>query len=271
LNKNANPVCILTTTSPADEDADRPPAAAVDDETNEEEAAPLAKAPGHRRNAMIISWLTPINNRGWFAFSLNSRRFSYSRVATEGATFVLCVPTSAMENTLFAIGKSSGKNVDKFKAIEGLEMVHPGGNNELMTSAKGIKTQKREQNSFNALMDDSSDEEGGEEKEESKADGSGEVAEDAEDETVAPVPFAIRGTVAHLVCKTMSVTDADEAHSLCTAQITEAFVHPSYWNGKNFLPVRQEATDKAGDEVDMPPPYLTFLGSMKFATVNGLH
>mmetsp|Transcript_11039 Transcript_11039/g.12621 ORF Transcript_11039/g.12621 Transcript_11039/m.12621 type:complete len:213 (-) Transcript_11039:1573-2211(-) len=64
----------------------------------------------------------------------------------------------------------------------------------------------------------------------------------------------IKGCCAHLDCKIIRIQEADEQHYLVSALVERASVHEGYWNGKNFAPADH-------------PPYLTFLGSQKFAYV----
>ena len=87
----ANPVCILTT---------------VDEERR-------------RRNAMVVSWLTPINNHGCFVVAINKQRHSASLLLARRA-FALSPAVHGMEEMLVAIGRSHGHLVDKFSEVEGL-------------------------------------------------------------------------------------------------------------------------------------------------------
>jgi flavin reductase (DIM6/NTAB) family NADH-FMN oxidoreductase RutF len=102
----ANPVCILTCVVP--------------DSTLEK--CPEVK---WRQNAMILSWLTPINNEGGFVCSMHKRRFS-SECIIVNRRFVLSVPVKGMEELVLAIGGDTGKKTSKFQSIAGLRTVEVG-------------------------------------------------------------------------------------------------------------------------------------------------
>ena len=102
----ANPVCILTCVVP--------------DSTREKCPEVL-----WRQNAMILSWLTPINNEGGFICSMHKRRFS-SECIIANQRFVLSVPVKGMESLVLAIGEDTGKKKSKFQTIAGLRSVLVG-------------------------------------------------------------------------------------------------------------------------------------------------
>ena len=102
----ANPVCILTSVVPE----------------SIREKNPEIK---WRRNAMILSWLTPINNEGGFVCSMHKRRFT-AECITANRRFVLSVPVKGMENLVLAIGADTGKKTNKFQTIAGLRAVEAG-------------------------------------------------------------------------------------------------------------------------------------------------
>lgn len=77
-----------------------------------------------KRNAMTLSWITPVDNRASFVFSVNKRRFSASLLASHRA-FALSVPAEDMQATVLQIGKGSGARRDKFDEIQGLQLVEP--------------------------------------------------------------------------------------------------------------------------------------------------
>jgi hypothetical protein len=73
-------------------------------------------------------------------------------------------------------------------------------------------------------------------------------------------PFAIDGTVAHLLCKVYSMPQQpviDDEHYLVLAEVTRAYVKRSYWDAEKNL---------FRPENDFPP-YLTFFGSQTFGYV----
>jgi flavin reductase (DIM6/NTAB) family NADH-FMN oxidoreductase RutF len=61
---------------------------------------------------MIVSWLTPINNKGNFIASIKKTRFS-AELIHQTKSFVLSVPVEGMESLLLKIGKCSGRDVNK--------------------------------------------------------------------------------------------------------------------------------------------------------------
>eukprot|EP00551_Chaetoceros_affinis_P011600 CAMPEP_0203664306 /NCGR_PEP_ID=MMETSP0090-20130426/1738_1 /ASSEMBLY_ACC=CAM_ASM_001088 /TAXON_ID=426623 /ORGANISM="Chaetoceros affinis, Strain CCMP159" /LENGTH=360 /DNA_ID=CAMNT_0050527507 /DNA_START=241 /DNA_END=1323 /DNA_ORIENTATION=- len=100
--------------------------------------------PSPRRNVMVVSWLTPINNNARFMMSINKRRHTASLLASTSGTstcsksepsvkgekecsfiseskggangaekfmkeFVLCVPVAGMEELVLDVGKTSGR------------------------------------------------------------------------------------------------------------------------------------------------------------------
>lgn len=83
-----NPVCILTSSDPAT----------------------------GRRNAMTISWLTAISNRSKVLFSMNARRYT-AEIVRDTNEFVLSVPVHGMEDMVTNIGGCSGREGDKFDAL----------------------------------------------------------------------------------------------------------------------------------------------------------
>jgi hypothetical protein len=71
---------------------------------------------------MVLSWLTAINNRGSFVFSLNRRRHTSSLLKRafnsnqSTAIFVLAVPIHGMEALVRRAGSTSGRMGSKFSA-----------------------------------------------------------------------------------------------------------------------------------------------------------
>jgi hypothetical protein len=66
---------------------------------------------------------------------------------------------------------------------------------------------------------------------------------------------AIAGAVCHIVCKVRAMEEED-GHWLVRAEMTEAFIQRSYWNGKQLC-----GRDRS------VAPFLTFLGSQRFGYV----
>ena len=77
-------------------------------------------------NAMVISWLTPIDNDGNIFLSINAKRHTAARLMTAfraasevDQTFVLNVPTASQESMVLQIGGCSGRDIDKFDSSDG--------------------------------------------------------------------------------------------------------------------------------------------------------
>lgn len=122
-----NPACVLVTPNdtPAGEDAgdDGPPTPTY--------------------NAMTITWLTPVDNHGTFAMSLNAGRHTAANLARDPC-FTLSPAAAGMEELLVRLGSCSGREpptgspvggrgresdcVGRGKAAHcGLQLVQPGG------------------------------------------------------------------------------------------------------------------------------------------------
>merc|ERR1740117_657139 len=217
-----NPVCMLTTNP---------------DDTNE------------HPNAMVLSWLSPANNKGLFIFSLNKRRHTVTRLAV-GATFGLSVPTEAMAPSVLKIGSSSGHaQNNKLEKLDCEVCLSGWISTDRSKVVDEIVAASDYSNPFAALEES---EEDSEEEEESKA---------TKQNIVIPAgqAIAIADAVAHMVCSVvgMQQMEGDDDHWLMTAKITDAYVKSSYWNGKTFC-----AVDKS------LPAFLTFLGSQTFGAVH---
>lgn len=59
------------------------------------------------KNVMVLSWLTPVNNRGVFVFSINKKRHSLKNLK-QTRRFCLAVPVEGMEQILIDIGSCTG-------------------------------------------------------------------------------------------------------------------------------------------------------------------
>ncbi|EOD36684.1 hypothetical protein EMIHUDRAFT_200833 [Emiliania huxleyi CCMP1516] len=69
-----------------------------------------------RHNAMVVSWLTPINNHGVFLMSINKQRFS-ATLLLQRRSFCLSAAIHGMESVLLAIGRCHGHSIDKFATL----------------------------------------------------------------------------------------------------------------------------------------------------------
>jgi flavin reductase (DIM6/NTAB) family NADH-FMN oxidoreductase RutF len=242
-----------------------------------------------RHNAMVLSWLTPMNNTGGFVMSLNRRRHSVSMLQQsdgEEALFTLSVPIHGMEELVRLVGSTSGRHGNKFAedlhlsrdsshslpgpadpascttctspmnaAGGGLDRVSPGitaaESSVTVTSKRQLKKRLRTMGVVPGL----------------KAVPAA-LYEDQKDSLVC-----IQGTVAHLVCRVMSTVpgidyfdrsragsvevEENASHILFIAQVEHASVRSMYWDShKNLF--------RPSPHI---PPYLSFFGSQIFGYV----
>lgn len=233
---------------------------------------------------MTLSWLTPVNNYGGFAFAIHKTRYSSVNLMA-GKKFTLSVPTAQSRELVLAVGRVSGKVAKKFDGsipnLKAGDFGHMG-----MASTKGGQSSSGKRvNAFDALMD--SDNEDNEVEEDldstpTKVDSNALTADSSLGHHSFPSP--IDGTVAHMHCTMLSFSDAADAGTyLVVAKINKASVHKDYWshNGKCFVTARALPSDPAiplleessnGESsstlplspVKALPPILSFLGSQHF-------
>ena len=210
-------------------------------------------------NVMVVSWLTATNNNGHFMFSLCKRRHTAS-LLQPNSKFTLSVPVRGMEELVLDVGGTSGRNGSKFgAATTTVAPVAPDDDHRLEPvveaaatspdqrpeSKRQKKKRRRHQGwkvpHLEAVPLESSPQ---------------QQPVDRGEERL----FAIRGTVAHMVCHVQQIVSdtIDSDHHLVLATINSAEVHPNYWDqSKNqFRPLQEET-----------PPFLTFFGSQRFGYV----
>jgi flavin reductase (DIM6/NTAB) family NADH-FMN oxidoreductase RutF len=237
---------------------------------------------GGGHNAMVLSWLSPVNNEGTVMLSMNKRRYSAACLAARG-DFVLSVPVGGMEALVLAVGKSSGRRGDKFAQLSPALTKMPLGGAAAVAAAAAAALKAAAvpvKNRFSALLSASSSDDGsGVGDSDGGGDGSndgGDGSDDGRDSrgggeaaagrmenkicggVAAALPLlrplvAVGGTVAWLQCRVLRISDADADHALVIAQVDAAAVDRRYWDGKCF-----RAPPGA-------PPALAFLGSQTFA------
>lgn len=95
----------------------------------------------HRANVMTITWLTAIDNHGSFVCSIGKGRHTSELLKTSGV-FVLNIPTRDMEDTILAIGSSSGREMDKFREL-GLRTCPPGWSFEIHGRHKSRRNKRK--------------------------------------------------------------------------------------------------------------------------------
>lgn len=233
-------------------------------------------------NVMTISWLTPLNNFALILLSVNAKRHTATKLQA-CPEFVLNIPAHGFEETVLAIGKNTGADGDKFEKL-GIATCGPGwepltsdesgapdsdeGSDDDDDGARAAATSAPPQNPFALLggessseEEDSSDEKSARVQDRSQNGGGDSISDPAAAKSATKDPtrsgelIAIAGAMCHIVCKVRSMTE-EEGHWLVQAEMTEAFVRRSYWNGKQLC-----ARDPS------VPPFLTFLGSQRFGYV----
>ena len=216
-------------------------------------------------NVMVLSWLTATNNEGSFMFSIHKSRYSaliltpptvddiesdncnYTNNFQVGIEFILSVPIKGMEQMVLDVGSISGRYGSKFPKDKHNDNNDIKMNEEDTTDIKKLSNRQR--------------------KRQLTVDGvSGLISVpfgnvEASSQTSL---FAIKGTIAHLKCKTYAVMGStigedddersrhgnekrqcddknmhfpmiDDDHLLIMAEVTDAHVHPSYWDDKKQL------------------------------------
>lgn len=157
------------------------------------------------RNVMVVSWLSPIDNSGAIFMSINAKRFTAELLPANGL-FVLNVPVAGMENLIRAIGKCSGRDVDKFASL-GIDTCSPGW--RVCASAAFP---------CGAYI---------------------AVSECVAHIVCTVVSMQLTGSVEEGASPSLKRKRHDE-HYLIRAQIDSAFVHRNYWDGKCFAAVSDE-------------------------------
>ena len=214
---------------------------------------------------MTISWLTAANNNGGVVLVMNKARHSAENIS-KSHLFTLSVASSEHKALLVRAGKTSGRTVDKFSVIEGLDVDSTPWSMDTETESdeKGKKA-----NVFACFEDESDDDDDNDDdNDDSDAGRSGrEVAANTKrgDGVRQPVfPSPIAGSVAQLRCRVKSICDSacDASHHIIMAQVEAARVRRNYWDGKLFRPIAIRGVDSPP-----PPAILTFLGSQTFGEV----
>jgi len=262
---------------------------------------PLHETVG-KKNVMVLSWITPTNNRGRFMFSINRNRYSASLLAPivaqtasetniwnehrenfiTGVVFALSVPVKGMEELVLNVGSVSGRSGSKFHAAHSRdceETIQMGHIESSQLSNRQQKKRKKEEFSLHGIP--------GLIPVTSCCSSSSSTSHLKQSTSL----FVIQGTVAHLHCRTYAVVGTpsldsrskgrtdhctmqqpaiDQNHLLIMAEVLEAAVHPSYWDEKKLLfrPQNKSKSCSAMEtEEDEVPPYLTFFGSQTFGYV----
>lgn len=281
-----NPVCLLSTVA----DISNEPSGdqVTIKKCNRDGAASEKNEPSThinlQRNVMVLSWLTATNNSGRFLFSINKSRYSTELLAPQrsgdidscahktGVEFSLSVPVKGMEELVKDVGSISGRCCCKFQS----NSTSPNGEESRIRTDRpegicdNLSNRQRKKLRLDTIKNN------------------GILG-------LIPVPLgyagtlersgllAIKGTVAHLRCRTYAVIgphpsdslgemsnnanstkrpSIDDDHLLIMAEVTDAYVHPSYWDPTKllFCPRQIKGEEKVS-------PYLTFFGSQTFGYV----
>lgn len=274
-----NPVCILSTVDSSNEPSDDQ--VTIKNCNRDGPTSEKNEPSTHinlRRNVMVLSWLTATNNSGRFLFSINKSRYSTELLAPQrsgdktGVEFLLSVPVKGMEELVKDVGSISGRCCCKFQS----NSTSPNGEESRIRTdppegtCDNLSNRQRKKLRLDTIKNN------------------GILG-------LIPVPlgyagslersglFAIKGTVAHLRCRTYAVIgphpsdnlgemsnnanstkrpSIDDDHLLIMAEVIDAYVHPSYWNPTKLLFCPQQ---REGEEA--VSPYLTFFGSQTFGYV----
>jgi flavin reductase (DIM6/NTAB) family NADH-FMN oxidoreductase RutF len=244
-------------------------------------------------NVMTLSWMTPVNNYGGFAFAIHKTRYSSSNLLSS-KKFTLSVPTAESRDLVLAVGRVSGKVAKKFDGS--LPNLKAGVFGVLGTPGDKVQlsaTAKKSKNSYDILFDDDNGDENDESISTEEAAGTlssgatGSPADKDKQSTFISTyahhsfPAPIDGTVAHMQCTVLSYTDAADAGTyLVIANVNKASVHPQYWSNKGKCFVAADTLDdhlvtlgaaeashsisNVGLQFKKLPPILSFLGSQRF-------
>ena len=194
-------------------------------------------------NVMILSWLTATNNEGSFMFSLNKHRHTASILKDE---FTLSVPVEGMEDLVLNTGGVSGKwGISKFQNDNHLDDTSGTASDAIIIAATASsQNKKRKGPRFPAGIPHLE-----------------RVSLGQDTEEPNGWPFAVKGTVAHLLCRVKHVAERvdwiDDNHYVVFAKITRAYVRSSYWN----------ASKKLFQPAPGSRPSLTFFGAQTFGYV----
>ena len=254
------------------------------------------------QNVMVLSWLTATNNAGQFIFSIHRRRHSASillNVTNEtdvdakslpsnpiGNFFTLSVPIQGMEELVLAVGRISGKYVNKFASLSSYSNVsvqkedrkqqqsHPSPSKPEYSYKKSRRTDTVEGPvipGLNAIPIPLSLH-------------SSESSLAAKSSLLLASPlYYINGTVAYMICEVVQILDNhhNDDHYTILGQICAAKVLSTYWDipknlfrpmnnhdhNKNSSHTKSFASTTSDPDSARIPPYLTFFGSQTFGYV----
>lgn len=209
----------------------------------------ITKNAAHGHNAMVISWLTPIDNEGSFMISVNSRRHTLTNLR-KNSLFSLSPAVEGQETVLLLLGGSSGADADT--SVE-------------TTSGKledsGVSTSPCALSTLLPLTVDS------------KKRQRPRVI-DAQN-AAAAAPPCLTASPARLACRVRSElccsdgSDGVKGHTLLLCDIVSATVDSRYWDGKRFAPISVPLAATVAVAVGLPR-LLSFQGSRTFSAMSPL-
>jgi flavin reductase (DIM6/NTAB) family NADH-FMN oxidoreductase RutF len=233
-----NPVCFLGTLSHRNNN---------NDDVNNNAIEHRQPSPAvQKKNVMVLSWLTAVNNEGSFVFAINRRRYTARILNLHNRHFTLSVPVRGMEELVLNVGAVSGQVVNKFRQEEEESKQREPqlldsttvNNDDFSSSSRRKKRKLLAENGVPGLDSEPFDQ-----------------------------SFAIRDTVAQMACEITSTlrtsdtdNDDDKEHVIYRARVVTARVDTNYWDAEKLLFRPMTA---------VTPPYLTFFGSQTFGYVYG--
>ena len=199
----------------------------------------------NEKSVMVLSWLTAMDNTGGFILSMNENRHTASILASS-SSFVLSVPVHGMESLIQMVGKTSTKWGSKFpQDYTTTTDVPPIEQNT--TTLGSHRKRKKMQSSSHVQSHGIA--------------GLNEIYLPSTSNNEEDV-FGIDGCVAHLQCHVNQVITSMNHHHILQCQVQMAHVRTDYWDSSMslFTPTSNQH-----------PPYLSFLGSQQFATIQPIN
>lgn len=310
-----NPVCFLCCNSNSDSTSDNSNDVVTNGDTvritsgtdaTRCDSIESQEKQGSSHNVMVLSWLTATNNNGQFIFSIHRRRHSASLLLnihneTEaqaslshppnpiGNLFTLSVPIEGMEELVLAVGRVSGRHVDKFSSS-----LSSRPNKSMYNDDKTNDQQQQHQQelSLSKIRKNNFKKSRRYRTEDGPAipglkaipiplDLSW-VSSSSSSSTTWPLCY-IDGTVAYMICQVVQILDNNynDDHYTVLGQIRSAKVLSTYWdiqknlfrpmnNSGNIDTITTSSDAKvSATEIENTKirPYLTFFGSQTFGYV----
>ena len=258
-------------------------------------------------NAMVISWLTPVDNRGYFTMSVNNNRYTLQNLLTSFTSitstssssklFTLSPAIDGMQDMLLKIGSISGKDSlcqasnGKLQYLQ-IPLCEPGSLDLLSSTSTTIPSSDTYHNHHLHDLSEIN----------SPIILPSPVNKKQRKEPLYNSNFTrcIPQSPAHLVCEIEQIlfpipskvsvpqgkdnnnTKQDIGHTIFLCRIIKGFVNPDYWiTQKTFgssvtipisLRTEHEVLTKTQENIEYiykgnKPPLLSFMGSKQFALI----